>query len=92
MHFFPFIADQGEATLISKWKMCCHKPQKIVPAEKLENLCGGWGGEKPTKQQIFWPFFPRKSSAVSVLPISNKVGRNFHAKFIFVRDLLVGCF
>ena len=66
--------------------MCCHKPQKIVPAEKLENLCGGEERKTNKNNNYFDLFFSGK------IPISNKVGRNFHAEFIFVRDLLVGCF
>ena len=50
---FPFLdhyADlkKRQRHLLANEK-CCHKPQKIVPAEKLENL---YGGEK-NQQQSF---------------------------------------
>ena len=53
MHFFPFIAQIKERQrLLANEKCCCHKPQKIVPAEKLENLCGG-EEKNQQKQQVF---------------------------------------
>ena len=38
-NLFSFLAQINERQrLLANEKCCCHKPQKIVPAEKLENL------------------------------------------------------